>query len=239
MPARGTRKSSSTATTNLPVPSPKTPRSSSKRRPEETPESSPATRRSKRVKPVEGDDSQLSPDRSEVDGNGVASQSIPSQNLEPSLVKTEGEEDVKTSVTVKHEKNGAKTEAKSETTAAVTGKTSKKRKTKEEKEAEAMPLRARTPGLRMLVGAHVSAAKGVFNAVNNSMHIGGNAFALFLKSQRKWDNPPLQDDHRDQFRQLCQDNGYDAAKYVVDRSALLQELGLTIADISYHTDHIL
>lgn len=86
----------------------------------------------------------------------------PSQDLEPSLVKTEGEEDVKTSVTVKHEKNGAKTEAKSETTAAVTGKTSKKRKTKEEKEAEAMPLRARTPGVRMLVGAHVSAAKGEF-----------------------------------------------------------------------------
>lgn len=45
----------------------------------------------------------------------------------------------------------------------------------------------------------------------------GNAFALFLKSQRKWDNPPLQDDHRDQFRQLCKDNGYDAAKYVDDR----------------------
>lgn len=45
----------------------------------------------------------------------------------------------------------------------------------------------------------------------------GNAFALFLKSQRKWDNPPLQDDHRDQFCQLCQDNGYDAAKYVAHK----------------------
>lgn len=77
-------------------------------------------------------------------------------------MKTEGEQETKTSVTVKHGKNGAKTESKSETTAAVTDKTSKKRKTKEEKEAEAMPLRARTPGLRMLVGAHVSAAKGEF-----------------------------------------------------------------------------
>ena len=34
------------------------------------------------------------------------------------------------------------------------------RKTKEEKEAEAMPLMARTAGLRMYIGAHVSCAKG-------------------------------------------------------------------------------
>lgn len=41
----------------------------------------------------------------------------------------------------------------------------------------------------------------------------GNAFALFLKSQRKWDNPPLQDEHRDLFKQACVDNNYDASKY--------------------------
>lgn len=37
----------------------------------------------------------------------------------------------------------------------------KGRKTKEEKEAEAMPLAVRTQGLKMFVGAHVSAAKGM------------------------------------------------------------------------------
>jgi hypothetical protein len=36
----------------------------------------------------------------------------------------------------------------------------RKRKTREEKEAEAMPLATRASGLKMLVGAHVSAAKG-------------------------------------------------------------------------------
>ena len=36
------------------------------------------------------------------------------------------------------------------------------RKTKEEKEAEAMPLAARTNGLRMFIGAHVSCAKGLY-----------------------------------------------------------------------------
>ena len=39
-------------------------------------------------------------------------------------------------------------------------KAKRKRKTKEEKEAEAMPIAARTAGLRMFVGAHVSGAKG-------------------------------------------------------------------------------
>ena len=41
-------------------------------------------------------------------------------------------------------------------------KIKRKRKTKEEKELEAMPLAVRTDGLRMLVGAHVSGAKGWF-----------------------------------------------------------------------------
>ena len=39
-------------------------------------------------------------------------------------------------------------------------KIKRKRKTKEEKEIEAMPLAARTGGLRMFIGAHVSGAKG-------------------------------------------------------------------------------
>ena len=39
-------------------------------------------------------------------------------------------------------------------------KIKRKRKTKEERELEAMPLAARTDGLRMFIGAHVSGAKG-------------------------------------------------------------------------------
>lgn len=39
-------------------------------------------------------------------------------------------------------------------------KPTRKRKTKEEKESEVMPLAARTNGLKMFVGAHVSSAKG-------------------------------------------------------------------------------
>ncbi|KAJ5286682.1 Endodeoxyribonuclease IV [Penicillium angulare] len=98
------------------------------------------------------------------------------------------------------------------------------KKSKEEKEAEVMPLAPRTKGLKMLVGAHVSAAKGVFNAIHNSEHIGGNAFALFLKSQRKWDNPALLDEHRDKFRKLCAEKGYDAGAHILPHGSYLVNL---------------
>ena len=51
---------------------------------------------------------------------------------------------------------------KQEETEETPKKVKRPRKTKEEKEAEAMPLAVRTTGLRMFVGAHVSGAKGVF-----------------------------------------------------------------------------
>ncbi|CAO1597289.1 DNA-(apurinic or apyrimidinic site) lyase [Xanthoria calcicola] len=99
-----------------------------------------------------------------------------------------------------------------------------KRKTKEEKEAEAMPLAARSTGLRMFIGAHVSGAKGVQNSVTNCVHIGGNAFALFLKSQRKWENPPLQDEHRDGFKSNCIEHQYDATKHILPHGSYLVNL---------------
>lgn len=52
----------------------------------------------------------------------------------------------------------------------------------------------------------------------------GNAFAMFLKSQRKWENPPLQDEHRDQFRDLCGQHTYDAASHVLPHGSYLVNL---------------
>jgi AP endonuclease-1 len=84
----------------------------------------------------------------------------------------------------------------------------RKRKTKEEKEAEMLPLAPRTVGSKLLLGAHVSSAGGVQNAVLNSVHIGGNAFALFLKSQRKWENPPLLETACSAFIANCSTHKY-------------------------------
>ncbi|KAF2195159.1 AP endonuclease [Zopfia rhizophila CBS 207.26] len=78
-----------------------------------------------------------------------------------------------------------------------------KRKSKAEKEAELAPLEERTVGSKLLVGAHVSIAGGVHNSITNLIHIGANAFAVFLKNQRKWDNPALDPEHATLFIDGC------------------------------------
>ncbi|TKA63698.1 hypothetical protein B0A49_09786, partial [Cryomyces minteri] len=106
-------------------------------------------------------------------------------------------------------------------------KVKRQRKTKEEKETEAMPLAARTLGHKMFIGAHVSSAGGVHNAIDNCLHIGGNAFALFLKSQRKWANPPLQDEHQTAFLSNCKIHQYDQAKHALPHGSYLVNLAHT------------
>ncbi|KAI9863751.1 MAG: hypothetical protein M1824_006348 [Vezdaea acicularis] len=103
-------------------------------------------------------------------------------------------------------------------------KPKRKRKTAEEKALEAMPLAARTPLLKQYIGAHVSSAKGVHNSITNSVHIGGNAFALFLKSQRKWENPPLNTEHAALFKAACVEHKYDAGKHVIPHGSYLVNL---------------
>ncbi|CAG8978964.1 hypothetical protein HYALB_00012417 [Hymenoscyphus albidus] len=91
-----------------------------------------------------------------------------------------------------------------------------------------MPIVARTlvNSLKkpMYIGAHVSAAKGVHNSITNSINIGGNSFALFLKSQRKWTSPPLAPEAKDQFKAFCLEHQYDAAKHVLPHGSYLVNL---------------
>ena len=47
---------------------------------------------------------------------------------------------------------------------------------------------------------------------------------MFLKSQRKWENPPLQDDHRDYFRAFCTEHKYDAASHILPHGSYLVNL---------------
>jgi AP endonuclease-1 len=75
-------------------------------------------------------------------------------------VKEEVEEEIEITVDTKVEKGSQAEPDNADETTTVTGKISRKRKTKREKELEMLPLRARTQGVRMCVGAHVSAAKG-------------------------------------------------------------------------------
>jgi AP endonuclease 1 len=60
--------------------------------------------------------------------------------------------------------------------------------------------------------------------------LSANAFALFLRSQRKWANPPLQDDHCASFISSCSNHEYDAAAHVVPHGSYLVNLAHTNAD---------
>ncbi|KAF9476426.1 AP endonuclease [Pholiota conissans] len=80
-----------------------------------------------------------------------------------------------------------------------------------------------------LVGAHVSAAKGVENAIINAASIGANAFALFLKSQRKWTSPPLTDTSIAEFKKRMKEYRY-TSKMVLPHGSYLINLGNPDAD---------
>ncbi|PUU73582.1 xylose isomerase-like protein [Tuber borchii] len=92
------------------------------------------------------------------------------------------------------------------------------------KKSEVMIPAARTAGVRMMVGAHVSMAGGVQHAITNSLKIGGNAFALFLKSQRKWTSPDMKEVDAKAFRAGCEKNGFDPRKHVLPHGSYLINL---------------
>ncbi|KEZ44457.1 hypothetical protein SAPIO_CDS3463 [Scedosporium apiospermum] len=118
--------------------------------------------------------------------------------------------------------------------AATATKTKAKRALKKKNGEDNTPLAARTAvtSLKkaMYIGAHVSAAGGVQNSIQNALHIGANAFALFLKSQRKWNNPPLAADVAKQYRQLASSNSYDSTLHVLPHGSYLVNLAQTDAD---------
>ncbi|KAI1497352.1 DNA-lyase [Biscogniauxia marginata] len=91
-----------------------------------------------------------------------------------------------------------------------------------------MPLAERTAiaSLRksMYIGAHVSSAGGVQNSVTNAVQIGANAFALFLKSQRKWANPPIAPEARDGFRALSREHEFEVHKHCLPHGSYLVNL---------------
>lgn len=55
----------------------------------------------------------------------------------------------------------------------------------------------------------------------------GNAFALFLKSQRKWANPPLDPSHTSLFRTHCSTHAIDGTQHVLPHGSYLVNLAHT------------
>ena len=58
------------------------------------------------------------------------------------------------------------------------------------------------------IGAHVSAAGGVENAVKNAVKIDANGFALFTKNQRQWFAKPLNENNIIKFKEYMKKHGF-------------------------------
>lgn len=55
------------------------------------------------------------------------------------------------------------------------------------------------------VGAHVSVAGGVDNAVGNQLDVGGNCGQIFTHSPQVWQDPNIDDEEAEQFREGSQE----------------------------------
>jgi deoxyribonuclease-4 len=71
------------------------------------------------------------------------------------------------------------------------------------------------------IGAHVSAAGGAFNAVENAAEIGANAFALFTKNQKQWKAPPLTEEQITLFKDAMKKHGFKAEQVLPHDSYLI------------------
>jgi len=74
------------------------------------------------------------------------------------------------------------------------------------------------------VGAHTSAAGGVFNAAVNAKSIGAQAFALFTKNQKRWEAKPLDTATIDKFKKELEDACIEP-KHVLPHDSYLINLG--------------
>ncbi len=74
------------------------------------------------------------------------------------------------------------------------------------------------------VGAHVSAAGGVENAVKNAANLNANGFALFTKNQRQWFAKPLEEKKVAKFKELMKEYGYNE-NMVLPHDSYLINLG--------------
>jgi deoxyribonuclease-4 len=69
------------------------------------------------------------------------------------------------------------------------------------------------------VGAHTSIAGGAFNAVDEQVEIGGTCGQIFSHSPQVWQDPNIDDDEAEQFRQMTAEN--DLGPWVIHSSYLV------------------
>ena len=80
------------------------------------------------------------------------------------------------------------------------------------------------------IGAHVSIAGGVQNAVSNAVELGATAIGMFTRNQRIWNQRPLADEDAAAFRGACREHGF-APRHVLPHDSYLINLGSSDAEV--------
>ncbi|KAH6851542.1 DNA-lyase [Alternaria rosae] len=142
-------------------------------------------------------------------------------------VNADGDDKIMTKVSVKKTTRGKKSKAKNEESDHEDKPKPKPKPRSKGKGSTAKilpPLADRTKDSKHLIGAHVSSAGGVHNSIINLVYIGANAFALFLKNQRKWETIEMDPEHAALFIQGCKDHGINAADCCLPHGSYLVNL---------------
>ncbi|KAG9307208.1 hypothetical protein G9A89_017036 [Geosiphon pyriformis] len=139
--------------------------------------------------------------------------------LEPDIVKIKQE-------TLEEAKKHVKTEQESAAYNDELENPQKRRKTNKQEPGQTQEVMfvERLQNVTKYIGAHVSVAGGVHNAITNSLNIGGNAFAIFLRNQRRWVSPPLNPEHISAFNMKCAEHSY-STKHILPHGSYLINLG--------------
>ncbi|KAJ4347763.1 DNA-(apurinic or apyrimidinic site) lyase [Ascochyta clinopodiicola] len=134
--------------------------------------------------------------------------------------KRKAETTVKTTIDTKRSKKAPVDAVKVEAVATP----AKKKVTRAKKSKEPVPpLEERTTDSKLRIGAHVSVAGG--NEVWTSpADICANAFAMFMKNQRKWDNPDMDPEHATLFINGCKDHNIEVGDCCLPHGSYLVNL---------------
>ena len=80
------------------------------------------------------------------------------------------------------------------------------------------------------IGAHVSIAGGVQNAVTNAVELGATAIGMFTRNQRMWNQRPLSEEDAATFRDALREHGF-APEHVLPHDSYLINLGSSAPEV--------
>lgn len=216
MPPRRQVDARASTSTKFPTPragSKAIPKSNPKNPKHHQPNDSDSQSRSKRKRESEDDEGEEGEETEE--GKGVEVIAVGRKKKRAGLVekKEEDEEDEEEEKEEKEEEEEEEGEGQND-----------KKILQKKRTTQMSALATRSTSLKYFLGAHISSAGGVQNSIQNSVNIGGNSFALFLRAPQRWTSPDITPASISQFKAGLLTNSYNAKKHILPHASYLVNL---------------